>query len=188
MTALTAHLTPLDSIPSSVQSLCQKCSYILCNFWEIIHNFLFFEWLKKLRLGSGTQALSGSLRLTQAHSGSLRLLLRLLLSDSDPEPGLTLKSCRPPPLPTHPTTFIIIRLVLLSYFTPLVSADWSHQLFAAAAAEGIAQGPRNIVLFLIYTKFAGDFPGGEICPVRATSTSVLLTHLVWKYENFIEKY
>ena len=30
---------------------------------------------------------------TQAHSGSLRLLL----SDSDPEPGLTLKSCRPPP-------------------------------------------------------------------------------------------
>ena len=42
--------------------------------------------------------------LSQAHSGSLRLLL----SDSDTEPGLTLKSCRPPPLPTtthHPATF-----------------------------------------------------------------------------------
>ena len=49
--------------------------------------------------GSGTQALSGS------YSGSLRLLLSD--SDSDPEPGLTLKSWRPPPLPTthHPITF-----------------------------------------------------------------------------------
>ena len=44
----------------------------------------------------GTQPL----RLTQANSGSLRLLLSD--SDSDPEPGLTLKSCRPP---THPPTF-----------------------------------------------------------------------------------
>ena len=38
-----------------------------------------------------------------------RLFLRLsqaltLCSDSDPETGLTLKSCEPPP-PTHPTTF-----------------------------------------------------------------------------------
>ena len=57
----------------------------------------------KLRLGSGTQALSGSLRLTQVHSGSYSGSLRLLLSDSDsdPEPGLTLKSWRPPPPPTH---------------------------------------------------------------------------------------
>ena len=53
---------------------------------------LIFElnvYIVKLRLGSGTQALSGSLRLTQAHSGSYSGSLRLLLSDSDsyPEPG-----------------------------------------------------------------------------------------------------
>ena len=55
----------------------------------------------KLRLGSGTQALSGSLRLSDSGSYSVT-------GTRDSEPGLTLKSCRPP-LPTthhhHPPTF-----------------------------------------------------------------------------------
>ena len=82
---------------------------------SIYPNFICVQntFIVKLRLRlrlSGTQALrlSGSLRHTQAHSGSYSGSLRLLLSDSDsdPEPGLTLKSCRPP-LPTthHPTNF-----------------------------------------------------------------------------------
>jgi len=66
------------------------------------------------------------LRLTQAHSGSLRLLLSD--SESDPEPGLTLKSWRPPPysrlghaysrLGHSPHNFSVFSCLLAGWATP----------------------------------------------------------------------
>ena len=76
--------------------------------WEFTHSEEGPPPSKKLEktLFLSSSGLAQALRLNQAHSGSYSGSLRLLLSDSDsdPEPGLTLKSCRPPPLPptTHP--------------------------------------------------------------------------------------
>ena len=64
------------------------------------------------------------LRLRLRHSGSqalrLRLRLRLRLSDRDSEPGLTLKSWRPPPLELDT---IVIRLVLVQLSASRIRAS-----------------------------------------------------------------
>ena len=78
----------------------------------ICRNCVASMWLKRLPHGFSILThgivklrLRLRLRLTQAlrHSGQTQAQW-LRLSDRDSEPGLTLKSCRPPPT-THPTTF-----------------------------------------------------------------------------------
>ena len=127
---LTSQLSPCQVyyLHSELNSLILSLS--LCTFhhlqsqhsWSKIHciHFVSDNWdsgrfqsndqlaflLNNCQAQAQTQALrhlgTQPLRLTQANSGSLRLLLSDF--DSDPEPGLTLKSCRPPTT-THPLTF-----------------------------------------------------------------------------------
>ena len=73
----------------------------ICHLSPLALRALWLKWqIVKLRLGSGTQAQSGS------NSGSVTHALTQWqgLGTRDSEPGLTLKSCRPPPTTHHPPT------------------------------------------------------------------------------------
>jgi len=78
----------------------------------------------KLRLGSGTQAQSGS------NSGSVTQAQWLRLSDRDSEPRLTLKSLRPPPpTTTHYPPITFKHDGSVSHINPKSKTDleWSPQ-------------------------------------------------------------